>query len=528
MTNRSFNGKAFVVIFVCCFLVTSGTAAKAEAIRIAIFPFQIHSAEDLDYMQAGLYEMLANRLGSADGRIMVIPREEIAEQISAASAVSIQEKSMISNALQADYFVSGSLTAFGASISTDVQFYDIDQSTPLVKLSQTGTQGDVITHIDVFAARVNQKVFDKTAIVSDPSDGEGADAKVNDAPIEGLSMVAQKSSGSGRWQSDTFQTHIKGVTVGDVDGDGTLEIVMVDKYRVYVFRITISNFKEISRVELGRHANILAIDVADINANGKSEIFVTNFARLNEWPASLIYEYADNDLSVLTKDTKWFYRVQKNMDSQSILTAQKKLVNLSASDKIQVLSYKDGQYVSLDAINPPRIFNIYDMAFIHNALTDDRMFVGYDRNSEITAWSNEGRILWESGEPAGGSLNFIEHSDRQSVDKVRHYLSKRILLADTDSNGKNEVIVIRNINSSPDWMTKARRYKRGYITCLEWDASGALKTKWKTEEERGYISDIALGDATNDGKVDLVFTVVSDVKRKLEKSSSYLVIQQLP
>ncbi len=519
--------KLVVIILSFGILILSASIGAAETTRIAIFPFQIHSGEDLDYMQAGLYEMLANRLGSTDGTIKAIPREEIAQKISAAPSSALKDKFHISRTLQADYFVSGSLTALGASISTDVQFYHTEQSAPLVKLSRTGLQGDVIAHIDEFAAQVNQIVFNKSIVAHPPAEDTQIGKKPS-ATIGGLAEVAPDRTEFGRWQSETYKTHFKGVSVGDVNGDGTNEIVSVDQYRIYVSQFSDNRFEDITRIELGRHADVLAIDVADINANGKSEIFVTNFAKLNGWPVSLIYEYTGGHYAILAKDTKWFYRVQKDMDGHSFLTAQKKLINLSNSERVQVLSFEDGRYVSADAIKVPKALNIYDMAFTHDQQTAGKLFVGYDRNNEITAWSNEGDILWESGESAGGSLNYIEYSDRQAVDKVRHYLSKRILLADTDGNGKQEFIAIKNINSSPAWMTKARRYKRGYITCLEWDASGVLQTKWKTDEERGYISDIAIGDATNDGKVDLVFTVVSDVKRKLEKSSSYLVIQQLP
>ena len=519
--------KLFVAILALNFIVISAIPGMAEITRVAIFPFSIHSGEDLDYMQAGLFEMLANRLGSEDKAISVIPRDEIAKQILTAPGSSLQEKYSLARMLKADYFISGSLTALGGNISTDVQFFSTDHTAPLVKLSQTGTQGDVITHIDHFAASVNQTVFDKL-IQESSSKEETEEVGKPDEPIKGLAVVASDLKGNGRWQSDTYKTHFKGVAIGDVDGDGSNEIVMIDQYRIYVYEYRENRLEKVTRAELGRHANILAVDVADINANGKAEIFVTKFARLSERPASLIYEYTVNELSILSKDTKWFYRIQQDMDGPPILTAQAKLINLSAQDKIQVLSFKDGQYVSVEAIRPPKILNIYDMAFLHSAQTDDGIFVGYDLNNEITAWSNTGGILWESGELSGGSLNYIEYSDRQAVDKVRHYLSKRILLADTDDNGKQEFVAIKNINSSPEWMTKFRRYQRGYITCLEWDTSGALKTKWKTEEERGYISDIALGDVTNDGKVDLIFTVVAEVKRKLEKSGSYLVIQQLP
>ena len=172
--------------------------------------------------------------------------------------------------------------------------------------------------------------------------------------------------------------------------------------------------------------------------------------------------------------------------------------------------------------------NIYEMTVVSNLEGRDQIFVGYGRNHEIAVLSAGGQTLWSSGEEFDGSLNYFETTNRQSIGKDRHYIPQRILPADTDNNGNQEVIAVKNINSSPAFLTKNKKYKRGTISCLEWDDAYALRTKWKTTEEQGYISDVALADATNDGKADLVFTVVSDVKANIKKSSSYLVIQQLP
>jgi TolB-like protein len=527
MNTKNFR-QNLIFISVVVFLIFSTAAGTAETTRIAIFPFSIHAGEDLDFMQAGIFEMLANRLESTDGTVTVIPREAIAAQTAASPYRSPEDKSGITKSLQAHYFVSGSLSAFGQHISTDVQFYSIQQQPPLVRLSRTGAQhGDVIAHIDQFASRVNQKVFNReikgTAPTEDLQIGGNRMSKIG-----GLAVVETDRPETGRWQSSTFQTHFKGVSVGDIEGDGANEIVMIDKNRIHVYRYKNNRFDQVTRVDKGKHTSFLGVDVADINANGKAEVFISGYSKLGERPASFVFEYTNTDLSLLIKDAGWYYRVLKDTDGIPVLLAQKKVAGLTYSDRLQVLAFENGDYVSVDAITPPRAFSTFDMAFARNPQTGDRVVVGYDRNNEMTAWHDGGKIFWESGEPFGGSHNYIEYTDRQSVDIVRQYLSKRIILADSDNNGKLEAIAIRNINSSPEWMPNARRFKKGYITCLEWNAKGVLQTKWKTNEERGYISDVALADATNDGKLDLVFTVVSDVKRKMEKSSSYLVIQQLP
>ncbi|GAF89049.1 unnamed protein product, partial [marine sediment metagenome] len=212
-----------------------------------------------------------------------------------------------------------------------------------------------------------------------------------------------------------------------------------------------------------------------------------------------------------------------------ILVAQQDVRDDRTSNRIQALAFQNGKYVNIATITPPTSLSIYEMALGTSVKNQDRMYVAYVHNHKIAAFTHSGETLWNTGQEFDGSLNYFEYSDREAIDTARYYLTQRILLADTDNNGMNEVIAVKNINSNPSFMEKSKRYKRGYISCLEWDDTNALRLKWKTIEEQGYISDMAVADATNDGKADLIFTVVTQTGAMLKKTSnSYLVIQQLP
>ena len=50
----------------------------------------------------------------------------------------------------------------GGSISTDAKFFDVDTKQPMVSFSQFGKEtGEVLFHINLFAAEVNEKVFNR-------------------------------------------------------------------------------------------------------------------------------------------------------------------------------------------------------------------------------------------------------------------------------------------------------------------------------------------------------------------------------
>ena len=536
-----------VALLICIVLLLCSRVGMAETARIAIFPLVIHAAEDLEFMQSGIFEMLAGRLESVDTATTIIPRQVVLDQIASLPPATLFATIDMAQALRADYFVYGSLSAFGQQISTDVKFVDTAAGTALVTFSQTGTgHGDVIAHIDRFATLVNRKRMDQAtgdaAQDSGAPDGQpAAEVEPRSLPgpplkgeetagpeISGLVVAQEDRAADGRWQSDTFNTHLKGVAVGDVDGDGANETVMIDRNRIYVYRFEKGHFSQLSEFQKSRNSLFLSVDVADINGNGKAEIFVTSYDTVSERSSVFVFESTANGIGLLSEKIDQFYRVFSNADGHQTLMAQEKVMNPTRSDTIQVLAFEKGQYVSIDTIAAPRGLSLYEMTVAPKTPERERIFIGYVRNHEIAALNSGGETLWDTGEAFGGSLNYLEYTDRQLKEVVRYYLPKRILVADTDRNGKQEMIAIRNINSLPGFMLKSRRYKRGYIACMEWDDKYALQPKWKTIEEHGYISDLAIADATNDGKPDLVFSVVSDVKTRIEKSSAYLVIQQLP
>jgi len=74
-----------------------------------------------------------------------------------------------------------------------------------------------------------------------------------------------------------FPFEIVDFDVGDINGDGTDEFVVIDSHRVLIYKYLGGKFKLTAQAGLNRHENrFISVDVADINGNGKAEIFVTN------------------------------------------------------------------------------------------------------------------------------------------------------------------------------------------------------------------------------------------------------------
>ena len=311
--------KNFILILAIVSLLSgANTAFSADKIsKVLILPFNIHSEKDLSFLQRGIGEMLSTRI-AFENKVMIVGKEEAgiaAGKTDEKIALAAGEKA------GADYVLFGSLTVFGESISTDAKFYDVQNKSQLVVINEFGSsQGDVIYHINVFAAKINETVFGRKTASSQvpakeiaqqqPSSGEqSADSRKNPeetwAKQSGTKMAYDEAfSGSGEpaavlWKSKKFETKLKGIAVGDVDGDGKTETVFVDDHKIFIYRQAAGKFEKIKEIAGKTYEFYKGIDVADINENKMAEIFVTAIND-NGRVISFVLEWDGKDFKKIT------------------------------------------------------------------------------------------------------------------------------------------------------------------------------------------------------------------------------------
>ena len=141
------------------------SALAADVKRIALLPFKINAEKDLSFLQDGIFDMLSTRLAK-EGRVEVISRAQVdAAMQSAAASGTVNEAAArsIGSRLNADFVLFGSLTVLGENVSIDAKMVDISGGQPtLTFFDQSRDLGAVITKINLMAADINAKVFDRT------------------------------------------------------------------------------------------------------------------------------------------------------------------------------------------------------------------------------------------------------------------------------------------------------------------------------------------------------------------------------
>ncbi|MFQ6111781.1 MAG: FG-GAP repeat domain-containing protein, partial [Nitrospinota bacterium] len=114
---------------------------------------------------------------------------------------------------------------------------------------------------------------------------------------------------------------VQGVAMGDVDGDGKNELVVAGTNLIKVFRLAEGRLDTLYTYKAGGFDKCLWIDVADINGNGREEIYVTSVR--DTALLSYVLEFERGEFRRLTSNQNYYFRTFKAQDGNPILVGQR-------------------------------------------------------------------------------------------------------------------------------------------------------------------------------------------------------------
>ncbi len=363
------------------------SGAWAENLKVAILPFQVHSGEDLTYLQKGIQDMLSTRV-SQQGGVQVLDRSQVQPlEKDYASGMDVAKASALGKRLGADFVVFGSISKLGAQVSLDGQVVDVKSASSKASLAAEAPNLDgVIPQVGRLAQEIRSAALGQArpaargapqsqqaaAAPALPSTGLPQQQLVTPAPggvsypvppggypvppggftggkaeelfsrsdeEGGITVSAGPSINPAfimAYQADKMRrgyvktpelnlSDIQSLDVGDVDGDGANEVVIADEDRVHIYKDIFGDpSKKVVLTPTPRYGKILSMDVADVNRNGVAEIYVTCIVERGETIASAVVEYKDGKYQVIVKEAPYFFRVVRSTQEGQILFGQEK------------------------------------------------------------------------------------------------------------------------------------------------------------------------------------------------------------
>ncbi len=507
--------KSFFLLLVSCFVFAFfQNQAQAEEQQqdksIAIVPFQVHASKDLSYLKNGIRDMLASRLATGGG-VKIISKSAMDQVLTGAEMITLAQFAQIGKTLGADYLVSGSFTSLGGGASLDAKVFDTKSKESLDFYATAPKEDDVIMAINTLAWDIGEKVLGRQrpaaampqvqALAPVP---QAMNTSYQTAHPDRAFFGAGGAYGSpfirplgvtgafGFSKSQNFPMAMQAMDVGDVDGDGTDDVVIASRTKVTVYRRTEGRFAKIAEAPVGARYKIHYISLADLNNNGKVEIYVSTNEKNR--PNSFCMEWQGEKLDYLFQDARFYIRAMQVPGDGMVLAGQKGSMDSESFEPgIYQLEQKDGRVQAGTQIMVPGSVNMFDFAFV-DLEADGRMeLVAINQSDKIKVLSQNGKQMWKSSDYYGGTKRFVGELEMEysAANVKRYYIPSRIIIADLNGDDKADVIVNKNLSSASRAFTNLKSYPDGEIHGLAWNGIG-LTELWRTRKIDGYIADYQL------------------------------------
>ena len=533
--------------FVISNLITIPSSHAKGAKRVAVLPFAMHAERDLGFLREGILDMLASRLYWKD-KVEVIEKGLVKNAMGDHKGpINAEFARELGRKLQSDYVLFGSLTIFGESVSMDATMANVTRDEPPVTVFvQTKGTEAVIPEINKFAQKVNAKIFGRTYADTEfayapqaSATGGAADRGASPLNPEFKKYDQVDLQGTSFWRSKAFNTEIRGMDIGDVDGDGQNEVVLLEGIDLTVYRYQNGALQKLATHRSSDRYPFLAVDVADINGNGRAEIFASRLSGTSV--TSAVLEMEGSQLKPLVKHSPWFFRVTSWPGRGRILLGQQKaigsiggyanLIRDYFEKGIFALSWNGSTYAKSEEaplLDLPSVF-VYNFAI--GDLTGDKVpeIVMIDRNQLLHILDNKGEELHKTSDYFGGTLNFIatnpapSEASEAKLDEQWLFIPARIVITDLDNNGRNEIIINQNLSSTGGFTERFRAFSDGKIVSLSWSGV-SLDTNWESRKLSGCLSDYQVKDLDNDGKIDLSVSSIQERGASVFKRARSVVI----
>jgi len=491
-------------IFIILALLSVSLVSAQTPLKVAILPVDIHSPEKLDYMREGLMEMLSTRV-DLSGRVSVLEKGVVRKALAQIPGeMDTEGAKKLGQDLGVDFVVFGSLTKLGDSASLDLKVVQVKGDKPVAPVfTQAKRMEEIINRVDDLARMIDEQILGyplKPAVAEkkEPVEEAGEVAGLPRLPGGFRPLKGGKATAE-FWQSQPFPFQIKGMAIGDVDGDGRNEVALIAERTLWIYRWE-GEFKLLKKMEGGKLDSYLAVDMADMNKDGKAEIFVTNLQ--NDRLSSFAVAFRDGEFRVGDSGLDWFLRVVDWGEKGKVLLGQKKGADKGFLWPIYELGWNGKKYKEIRKANLPEGVTVY--GFTPLTMEGKNLYLFIDSQFKLKVVDEKGKMLWKSqdsygtdnlfrAKPMPSGMGYTEGDDLA-------FVNVRII-----PQGK-EILILRNISPVGQLFKRTKYYTGGQVQALVWTGAVFMES-WKSQEIPGYLSDFQLQNFVSGQGRELVVAV---------------------
>ena len=212
---------------------------------------------------------------------------------------------------------------------------------------------------------------------------------------------------------EQFSYEIVDFDVGDLNGDGKKEYILVDKYRVLIYKLKKGKLKKIGQMKAEKGFDrFIGVDVGDINGNGRDEIFVTNQRGDKLESFALERQPRKKGFKHVWKDVNLYFRIIRPFGEKPTLLAQSPGFETPFQGPIKRIVFKNRRYLSSRKLNIPEIdgkhLNLYGLTQTNLSRNQFKSTAILDNNYHLRVYSKNGKVVVKSDEYYGHDPRLID------------------------------------------------------------------------------------------------------------------------
>ncbi len=295
-----------------------------------------------------------------------------------------------------------------------------------------------------------------------------------------FSSVKIANSNSASIAKDMVMSHIfknkyRTMTVGDFIGDGNIYIAAATKKKIDIFLFDGKSFEK--KFELKNGLNeIISVDSADLNKNGRDELFISVF-KDSKYMNSDIYEFNNKKFKVIKSNERFVFRsVNVNGEKKIICQRLNKLGQFIGN--ISYYEYEAGTYRKTLDIDNTNGFSVFGFGYSDINGNGKNNILYIDKNNVLNVYE-DGELLYQSDKFYNKTPNFFAIKElenemervinRESLEnqvykpeEYINYLTPRVITTDKG------LILVENIKS--EISLGGEKYKNSKVDYLDGSA----------------------------------------------------------
>ncbi len=506
--SRSFFPIFFCLVFAC--LLTAATWANAAKDTeqppetLVFLPFVINTENPQQYLREGLTDILASRVANRTGYTAIHKNKKTRQLTALLEREEQQPLKELLNSMQADHLILGTLSRQKTDFEILVHLLSKTKATPVSFSRTISSINQAMTALDELSMELADTILNKKpekvrqASSQSPQDrglSSFQTANPNRAYKEGLYKPAAVAAAKGvapqgnvAMAKTELAAAARIMTVGDLNGDGINEIVLVSPGSLTLYHTNGEHFQQVATYPLPKTLHPHAINLADIDGNGLLEIYLS--ANSGNRPDSMVLTWEKSHFQTL--DTHLPYYLRPGLDSQgkAIILGQKGGGTTPFAPYFySLIRGADSQLQKGESVEVPAGFNLFDFIRVDFNQDSTPEFVGLKNNDQLVILDSNNTELWASKVSYGASKTSVGSITRDRAgDRTLTFIHSRLIARDINGDDSPEIIVGQNLVSTIQYVQQLRFFRGTSIVALDWTGS-SMATLWETPLSKNYTVD---------------------------------------